>query len=256
MEMVHLRSKGSACDLGSGKKWRRLMNSVKIFLASIGLVTALGLLVAPNDSHGCHLGTKHNSDSPCGGGSDGGDGGNIATNDTEVQWIGPNISEGGTRACFLEFASNDGKGGHYKCAVVPGQAVTFSLPLANGAEFDKRGREVAWTGICNPFTTGEDLTPDTNYEVHWEGFCTSEDGCEVRVLNWIFEHSLDDIGLIVVEGFDFDGVVESTNLNPFSVSRALSIDEVVITLKGAGSNRTKAICKFASPGVSFQSDPD
>jgi len=215
-------------------------------------------LAVPADSYGCHLGLKHSgSGELCGGGNDGGDGGDVATNDTNVRWYGA-ISEVEPRSCFLGFASTDGKAGHYDC-VQSGQEVTFNL--SGGQELDRKGQVVGSpSGICDEFTNLT-MTESTAYGPDWEGgFCTSSSGCDIRVLNRFFEDPNRPLGtgLIIVEGFGH--VDMTTNANPFAdaflqANGDINITEVLITLKGDGTNRTVATCLYSNLNVGFESVP-
>ena len=235
------------------------MNRANITLASTVVAAALGwvlgLSAVPSVSYACNLGFKHNDPGvPCGG-DGGGDPEEIATNDTMVMWVGAGLSEAGPpRLCHFSFAKRDGKTGSYGCVHSGDDGVIFNL--ADGVELDKRGNPVSGPpGICDLFSDGLMMKPNYAYESDWNGFCMSPDGCDVRVLNGFSydKYRPPGTGLIKLEAFG--KAFETPNANPFAEDLDIDIDEVLITIKGDGSDKTVAICQYKFPDTTFESTP-
>jgi hypothetical protein len=134
--------------------------------------------------------------------------------------------------------------------------VTFNL--FDGVELDRKGNPVSVpSGFCDAFS-GLSMAPNSTYESDWNGFCTSDDGCDVRVQNWFFkateDPSLSGTGLIKLEAFG--RVSGATNPNPFADTQDIRIDKVLITIKGDGRDKTVAICRYFDPDATFHSEPE
>jgi hypothetical protein len=182
--------------------------------------------------------------------------GEIADNDTVAGWANtsPRISELAARTCWLESAQSNGDGGHYVCPL--GTAVNFGLDP--GQEIDKKGNPVVPSdALCSSMGTIS-MTP-THYPYNWAGDCTSSVGCRVRVRNWFAnnDHPSPRVGVITVDGFAT--VAETSNPNPFaddfSGADAIQMDEVIITFKGAGTNRNEAVCRWSTLDYPGATDP-
>ncbi len=237
------------------------MNTANITLASTALAAALGLALGlsavPSVSYACNLGFKHNDPGvPCGG-DGGGDPEEIATNDTMVMWAGAELSEADPpRLCHFSFATGNGKTGSYGCVHSGNDVVIFNL--GDGVELDKRGRVVSEpSGICDDeFSDNLTMAPNYAYESDWNGFCMSGGGCDVRVLNGFSndENAPAGTGLIKLEAF---GHVSGTgNANPFADPLGIFIDKVLITIRGEGTDKTVAICRYNTPNTIFVSTPE
>ena len=229
------------------------MNTAKITLASTALAAAfglaLGLSAVPSVSYACDLGVKHHGGGACGGGG-GGDPGEIATNNTLVKWAGGGLSEPNERSCHFSFANRNGKNGSYGCEIT-GDDVTFNLGV--GDEVDRKGRMlVMGSEDCDDFSNGLTMVPNPTYEYDWNGFC-DVDGCDVRVQNWFFDdpNAPDGTGLIRLEAFGH--VSEASNPNPFADEQHIDIDEVLITVKGEGTDKTVLICRYDDHNTVFDS---
>jgi hypothetical protein len=201
-------------------------------------------LAAPN----CEKNPYHPSCPDPGGGG----GGTMTLINVNAQWGGL-ISESGIRHCDNTYGSAANGGVNYECAKTP--VVTLGpLPTAGGGlcsllenQWTLGGDSGQSMGISRLTAYGFMMDPTWN-----DTACIDESSeCLVRMDLWAyFDQWCNDRGkcgrLVIFNAWGNAKAAGSGELNPFTQSQTIDIDDLIVTFKDIGKNRTVATCSYGA----------
>jgi len=159
----------------------------------------------------------------------------------------PGVLEADYRFCVLTEVADDLSSGTYTCDL-NGSHVFYDFANFICEVAHRRGDD----SRCSSKGSQYYIEPDLEYSFSWNGDCTSEEGCEITVVNR-FTHvavlggpvtriRIDPLlDKVVLEGF---GWVNNTTAVPFDMSQSVIIDYMHITFIGTkGKDKALAVCR-------------